>query len=176
MERNTRRPRRRRDEDRQGQQERQAGQRRTAADSGGQAGQQMQQGQPVQMQGREAGAADAAMDNSRASAEVVRRQQADAAAAASAGTPSAYIMMQGDGMPDGVTDAAGGIRPGAFGGLSADGAADLGGQGPVPEGQRRITKTVIDEAWATLMEYKEGKANLDARIVENEQWFKLRHW
>ena len=58
----------------QGQQERQAGQRRTAADSGGQAGQQMQQGQPVQAQGREAGAADAAMDNSRASAEVVRRQ------------------------------------------------------------------------------------------------------
>lgn len=179
MERNTQRPRRRRDEDRQGQQERQAGQRRTAADSGGQTGQQMQQGQqgqPVQMQGREAGAADAAMDNSRASAEVVRRQQADAAAAASAGTPSAYIMMQGGGMPDGVTDAAGGIRPGAFGGLSAEGAEDLGGRGPVPEGQRRITKAVIDEAWATLMEYKEGKANLDARIVENEQWFKLRHW
>ena len=34
----------------------------------------------------------------------------------------------------------------------------------------------IQEAQQTLQKYKEGKANLERRIVENEQWFKLRHW
>ena len=31
-------------------------------------------------------------------------------------------------------------------------------------------------AQQTLNKYKEGKANLEHRIVENEQWYKLRHW
>ncbi len=34
----------------------------------------------------------------------------------------------------------------------------------------------IQEANLTLQKYKEGKANLERRIVENEQWYKLRHW
>ena len=34
----------------------------------------------------------------------------------------------------------------------------------------------IQAAQQTLQKYKEGKANLERRIVENEQWFKLRHW
>ena len=34
----------------------------------------------------------------------------------------------------------------------------------------------IHEAQATLNKYREGKANLEQRIIENEQWFKLRHW
>lgn len=36
-----------------------------------------------------------------------------------------------------------------------------------------------EEIWraATLLaRYKEGKANLERKIVENEQWYKLRHW
>lgn len=28
----------------------------------------------------------------------------------------------------------------------------------------------------TLNRYREGKRNLEQRIIENEQWFKLRHW
>jgi len=32
------------------------------------------------------------------------------------------------------------------------------------------------EARRTLSEYKEGKARLEAKIIENEQWYKLRHW
>lgn len=28
----------------------------------------------------------------------------------------------------------------------------------------------------TLNRYREGKANLERRVVENEQWYKLRHW
>ena len=34
----------------------------------------------------------------------------------------------------------------------------------------------IAEASTTLRKYREGKANLENRIVDNEQWYKLRHW
>ena len=34
----------------------------------------------------------------------------------------------------------------------------------------------IREATQILQRYKAGKANLDNRIVSNEQWYKLRHW
>ena len=34
----------------------------------------------------------------------------------------------------------------------------------------------IRKAAETLREYKKGKANLEARIKENERWYKLRHW
>ena len=39
-----------------------------------------------------------------------------------------------------------------------------------------IGKEQVHEAQLTLQKYKEGKHNLELRIVENEQWFKLRHW
>lgn len=39
-----------------------------------------------------------------------------------------------------------------------------------------IGREQIQAAQQTLQKYKEGKANLENRIVENEQWFKLRHW
>lgn len=34
----------------------------------------------------------------------------------------------------------------------------------------------VQKAYVTLQKYKEGKANLEKRIVDNEQWYKLRHW
>ena len=39
-----------------------------------------------------------------------------------------------------------------------------------------IGKEQIQKANLTLQRYKEGKANLEQRIVENEQWYKIRHW
>ena len=39
-----------------------------------------------------------------------------------------------------------------------------------------IGKEQVQKAHATLQKYKEGKANLERKIVENEQWYKLRHW
>ena len=39
-----------------------------------------------------------------------------------------------------------------------------------------IDKKAIDKAVETLKKYKDGKANLESRIVEEERWFKLRHW
>ncbi len=34
----------------------------------------------------------------------------------------------------------------------------------------------VREAWNTLRRYKQDKANLENKIVANEQWWKLRHW
>ena len=39
-----------------------------------------------------------------------------------------------------------------------------------------IGKEQIAKANTTLQKYKEGKANLEQRIVDNEQWYKIRHW
>ena len=39
-----------------------------------------------------------------------------------------------------------------------------------------IGREQIQKANLTLQKYKEGKANLEQRIVANEQWYKIRHW
>ncbi len=39
-----------------------------------------------------------------------------------------------------------------------------------------ITKEDIEKASEILSKYKEGKTNFEARIIDNEQWFKMRHW
>lgn len=39
-----------------------------------------------------------------------------------------------------------------------------------------ISKPETFEAYQTLLKYKAGKANLETRIVENQQWYKLRQW
>lgn len=46
----------------------------------------------------------------------------------------------------------------------------------IENSRQPITKKQIEEATARLKKYKEGKANLEAKIIENEQWWKLRHW
>lgn len=39
-----------------------------------------------------------------------------------------------------------------------------------------ITKEQLKKAVETLKKYKDGKTNLETKIIENEQWYKLRHW
>ena len=39
-----------------------------------------------------------------------------------------------------------------------------------------IGREQVQQANLTLQKYKEGKANLEKKIVDNEQWYKLRHW
>ncbi|MEE1503114.1 MAG: hypothetical protein UGF89_02570, partial [Acutalibacteraceae bacterium] len=34
----------------------------------------------------------------------------------------------------------------------------------------------VEKALEVLKKYKEGKSVLESRIVENEQWFRMRHW
>ena len=45
-----------------------------------------------------------------------------------------------------------------------------------PFQRQPISAPEIEAAYQTLMKYKEGKANLERRIVENQQWYKLRQW
>ena len=39
-----------------------------------------------------------------------------------------------------------------------------------------IGKEQVQKARLTLQKYKEGKANLEQKIIESEQWYKLRNW
>ena len=39
-----------------------------------------------------------------------------------------------------------------------------------------MTKERLREAVQTLEKYKAGKANFERRVIENEQWWKMRHW
>ena len=34
----------------------------------------------------------------------------------------------------------------------------------------------LREAVQTLRKYKQGKANLEQRVIDNEEWYRLRHW
>ncbi len=45
-----------------------------------------------------------------------------------------------------------------------------------PSGKPRIGKEEIKKAAEILTKYKQGKANLESRIVEDELWWELRHW
>ena len=62
--------------------------------------------------------------------------------------------------------------------------AQIRGQGMSPDGAmdgfraiaQAIGKEQVQHANQILQKYKEGKANLERRIVDNEQWYKLRHW
>lgn len=46
----------------------------------------------------------------------------------------------------------------------------------VTEQTQVVDKKAIEKAAETLKKYKDGKKNLEDRIVEEEQWWKLRHW
>jgi peptidyl-tRNA hydrolase len=40
----------------------------------------------------------------------------------------------------------------------------------------KIGEQQIKKAADILRKYKQGKANLETRIIDNEQWYKMRHW
>jgi len=42
--------------------------------------------------------------------------------------------------------------------------------------QEVIGQKQVQEAYQILQKYKAGKANLEQRLIRNEQWYKLRHW
>lgn len=46
----------------------------------------------------------------------------------------------------------------------------------VTDGTQVIDKKAVEKAAETLKKYKDGKKNLEDRIVKEEQWWKLRHW
>lgn len=56
-----------------------------------------------------------------------------------------------------------------------NGAEPSSGTG-LPEVELPVGSEQVQEALDTLRRYKAGKANLERRVIEDEQWFKLRHW
>lgn len=46
----------------------------------------------------------------------------------------------------------------------------------VAERPQKINSKAVEKATKILKDYKEGKKSLEARIVEEEQWWKLQHW
>lgn len=54
------------------------------------------------------------------------------------------------------------------------------GAGGVTNGFDALEKVIgreqVKNAYLTLQKYKEGKHNLERKIVDNEQWYKVRHW
>ena len=40
----------------------------------------------------------------------------------------------------------------------------------------KINALSLDKAYKLLKKYKSGKTNLEKRITENDQWWKMRHW
>ena len=45
-----------------------------------------------------------------------------------------------------------------------------------PEGKARVGEEEVRKATEILTRYKEGKRNLEERIVQDELWWELRHW
>ena len=60
--------------------------------------------------------------------------------------------------------------------IGQGGAADSGTIDGFRAFQQPIGKEAVQKATQTLQRYKSGKANLENRIIENEKWYKLRHW
>ena len=42
--------------------------------------------------------------------------------------------------------------------------------------EQKIGKEQVQEAHQILQKYKQAKANLEQKIVANEEWYKMRHW
>ena len=54
------------------------------------------------------------------------------------------------------------------------------GQNGAMDGFKALAQVIgreqVQKARLTLQKYKEGKANLEQKIIESEQWYKLRNW
>ncbi len=98
--------------------------------------------------------------------------------------PMAAQKLLGKVQPEGVgggkdtSSTASGLPASAFASVSG-GTIATGNHRPQGEGYeegRVIDKKAIAKAAETLKKYKDGKRKLEDRIVEEEQWWKLRHW
>ena len=60
---------------------------------------------------------------------------------------------------------------------AADEMQQAAGFVPAPQpAPKRMTQERINKAIQTLIKYKGGKGALDSRLIEVEQWWKIRHW
>lgn len=54
--------------------------------------------------------------------------------------------------------------------------SDVNGQNAAMENLNVIGEKEIEKAYETLLKYKEAKATLENRIIENEKYWKMQHW
>lgn len=55
-------------------------------------------------------------------------------------------------------------------------AATRSGAADTEQYRQKVGKEQLRKAMQTLRKYKAGKANLERRLIESEQWWKQRHW
>lgn len=67
------------------------------------------------------------------------------------------------------------VAAGQGNGTVRPGTGDGRGSG-IHEARQVVTKDSIREAMDRLKKYREGKANLEARVKENEDWWRLQQW
>ena len=58
--------------------------------------------------------------------------------------------------------------------MQGQGMNDMGAMDGFKALSQVIGKEQVQKANHTLQKYKEGKANLEQKIVDNEQWYKMR--
>ena len=78
-------------------------------------------------------------------------------------------------MLEATADQMGRAGAGTEGGTTANGTREML-SGATNATVEAVNDEQIKEALQVLNEYKQGKTSLDQRIVENEQWYRLRHW
>lgn len=78
-------------------------------------------------------------------------------------TPEFGQSIQAEGFTDGEAAADGGI-------------VDLSTRAEPVGRVGKIGKEQVQKAQQILQKYKDAKASLESRIVENERWYKIRHW
>ena len=81
-----------------------------------------------------------------------------------ANAPEFGQSIQVDGFTEGETDTADG------------GVVDLSTTTEMVGRVGKIGKEQVQKAQGILQKYKDAKASLESRIVENERWYKARHW
>jgi len=78
-----------------------------------------------------------------------------------------------DRLKDGVRSIFGGSADGEV----VPGALDEGAPGDAYAAlDQPIGKEAVRKAYQTLQKYKQGKAHLEQRIIDDERWYKMRHW
>ena len=65
--------------------------------------------------------------------------------------------------------------------MGAEGLMEMAGIAPKwtagrMEAQRGMTRERLNKATETLMKYKSGKSSVDRRVIQAQQWWKLKNW
>ena len=86
------------------------------------------------------------------------------------------LMAEADAPEFGQSIQAEGFTEGETGAAEDGGVVDLSTKTEMVGRVGKIGKEQVQKAQQILQKYKDAKASLESRIVENERWYKVRHW